>query len=321
MAATPFFIAQAGLWGFYGAYTVIGVVGAGSNTVAYTHVLSGWFDKTRGLVLGFAMSGIAIGAVIGPALAAYLIANYSWQAGFYGLAALPIIVGLPIALFAIREAPKLAAAHENAAVVPGIAASAAYKTRAFWTLFMVFLFVATCLHGAQIHFPSLLSDRGLSTEMAVAGFSLLFAVTAVTRVVAGFLFDRIFAPLIGGVLFLLAAIGIALLVPQWAAFYYLAAAVLIGIGTGAESDLLAYLVSRYFGMRAFGQIYGGLFSAFMIGSAVGPYVLGYGFDTFGSYNPVLIACVIGMCLAFLMLMTLPKFPTQEALAAAAAERP
>jgi MFS family permease len=197
-------------------------------------------------------------------------------------------------------------------------ASAAYKTRSFWVLFKVFLIVATCLHGAQIHLPSLLSDRGLPTEMAVAAFSLLFAVTAVTRVGAGFLFDRMFAPIVGGVLFILGGIGIALVVPHYATIYYLLGAILIGIGTGAETDLLGYLTSRYYGIRAFGQIYGGLFLAFMIGSAIGPYALGWGFDTTGSYDIPLFICVGGMVVACLLLLTLPRFPKLDSNDAAPA---
>ncbi len=312
MAATPYLISRFGLLGFYGAYVVIGIVGAGSNTVAYTHVLSGWFDKARGLALGFAVSGIAVGAVVAPALAAYLIEAYSWQVGFYGLAALPVLVGAPIALFAISEAPTITAAHEKKAEAPGMDAATAYKTREFLVLFTVFLIVATCLHGVQIHLPSLLEDRGLTTQAAVGAFSLLFAVTAVTRIAAGFLFDRMFAPIIGGVLFVLGGIGIAMMMPTWAALYYLIAAALIGIATGAETDLLAYLTGRYFGLKAFGQVYGGLFLAFMIGSAVGPYALGFGFDATGNYDLTLTACAVGMLIACGLLVTLPRYPKLEA---------
>lgn len=309
MAATPLFVSLAGLWGFYIAYALIGVVGAGSNTVAYTHLISGWFDKARGLALGFTVSGIAVGAVITPPIAAYLIESFSWQVGFYGLALLPTIIGLPIALFALREAPKLVAAHDDPAVeAPGIDAKTAFKTGTFWTLFPVFLIVATCLHGVQLHLPSLLADRGLPTQTAVGVFSLLFIVTAISRIAIGFLIDRLFAPKVGFVLFIAGAAGVAMVLPEWALPYYLIAAILMGVATGAETDLLAYLSSRYYGMRAFGQIYGGLFLAFMIGSAIGPYVLGFGYDTWGNYDATLTMCVAGMIISSILLLTLPRFP-------------
>jgi hypothetical protein len=42
----------------------------------------------------------------------------------------------------------------------------------------------------------------------------------------------------------------------------LGAAFLVGLGMGAESDITAYLVSRYFGLRAFGTAFGHAFGAF-----------------------------------------------------------
>ena len=76
--------------------------------------------------------------------------------------------------------------------------------------------------------------------------------------------------------------------------------VLVGIGLGAEVDLIAFLSSRYLGMRSFGEIYGYFFAIFMLGAGLGPFAMGVSFDRTGSYRLMLI------CYAFaLMLATLP----------------
>ena len=62
------------------------------------------------------------------------------------------------------------------------------------------------------------------------------------------------------------------------------AAILVGLGLGAEGDLMAYGVSRYFGLRAFGEIYGYTFAAFGLGAVVGPLLMGTSFDATGSYR-------------------------------------
>jgi MFS family permease len=62
------------------------------------------------------------------------------------------------------------------------------------------------------------------------------------------------------------------------------AVVLVGMGLGAEVDLIAYLQSRYLGMKSFGEIYGYFFSIFMLGSGVGPYMMGLAFDLAGVYT-------------------------------------
>ena len=66
------------------------------------------------------------------------------------------------------------------------------------------------------------------------------------------------------------------------------AAVLVGLGQGAEFDILPYAISRYFGLRAFGAIYGSIFAAVTLGGAIGPLVMGVSFDATGSYSMALI---------------------------------
>ena len=63
------------------------------------------------------------------------------------------------------------------------------------------------------------------------------------------------------------------------------AALLIGLGIGAEADTIAYLTSRYFGLRAFGEIYGYAFCHLCSGGRVGSVADGAGFD----HSPILIA--------------------------------
>ena len=58
---------------------------------------------------------------------------------------------------------------------------------------------------------------------------------------------------------------------------------------GAESDLLPYMVRRYFGMRSFGSIFGIMFSAYALGSVFGPIAYGFTFDQLQSYAPVTLA--------------------------------
>src|SRR2546430_9993729 len=47
---------------------------------------------------------------------------------------------------------------------------------------------------------------------------------------------------------------------------------------------IAYLTSRYFGLRSFGEIYGYLFSAFTLSGALGSLLMAMGFDRAGSYR-------------------------------------
>ena len=59
---------------------------------------------------------------------------------------------------------------------------------------------------------------------------------------------------------------------------------LIGFAAGVEYDLMAFLVARYFGMRAYASIYGELYGCLRLGAGVGPLVFGMQFDKFHSYR-------------------------------------
>lgn len=62
---------------------------------------------------------------------------------------------------------------------------------------------------------------------------------------------------------------------------------LIGLAAGAEQDLMAFLVARYFGLKSYGVVYGVMYSSFALGAGAGPWVLGRVFESTGSYNVAL----------------------------------
>jgi nitrate/nitrite transporter NarK len=120
-------------------------------------------------------------------------------------------------------------------------------------------------------------------------------------VFTGYLLDRLFAPRVAAAFFGAAALGIVLL---WLGTTPIAFAggFLVGLGLGAEVDIIAYLTSRYFGLRAFGQIYSWAFAAFALAGALGPLLMGASFDRTGSYHGAL-ATFLAATLVATVLMT------------------
>jgi cyanate permease len=64
---------------------------------------------------------------------------------------------------------------------------------------------------------------------------------------------------------------------------------------------MAYMVSRHFGLAAFGSSYGVAFGAFMISQSAGALLMGAGYDRFQSYT----APLAGFCVAMVLTMILP----------------
>ncbi len=123
-----------------------------------------------------------------------------------------------------------------------------------------------------------------------------------SRIAIGYLLDKFFAPRLAIIVFLIGAGGIGLVASNPSVAMSILAAAMIGIGVGAETDIVSYMTSRYFGLRSFGKIYGFLFSFFYIGTGLGPLVLGIAYEANGSYTSTLyqftFLCVI-IILAFL----------------------
>jgi MFS family permease len=315
-ACIPLLVQVAGLPGFYVGYAIIAGVGAGSNVIAYVRVLSGWFsgplNKSRGLALGLSSAGVPLGGTVSGPLGVLLIAHFGWKGGYWGLALLPICIGLPIAMFAIRMAAHevreaRGAPIEGRADQDGHSILEAMATRPFWLMMAIVLLMSSCLQGIGIHTAPLLSDRGLQP----GGLATILALNGVLgiagRVGAGYLFDKFFAPLVALAIFGIAAVASFVLAGVPGLLIAIAATTLLTIGSGAESDFVGYLVGRYFGLKAYGQIFGVIYGMFMVGIAIGPYLFGLAFDHFGNYNIPFILAGVGLVILCGLLMLMPRF--------------
>src|ERR1039458_6478483 len=86
------------------------------------------------------------------------------------------------------------------------------------------------------------------------------------------------------------------------------AAVLIGLGLGAEAALTPYLLTRYFGLRSFATLYGFTWTAYAIAGAIGPMLMGMAFDVTGSYTLLLVMLAGGTFVSALLYLCLPRYP-------------
>lgn len=319
VAATPLMIGDGNIGGLYLAYAAIAGFGAGSNVIAYVRLLSGWFtgplNEQRGLALGISSAGIPLGTTITAPLGVMLIDTFGWQGGFWGLSLLPLLVGLPIALFLVRQAPGEERRPRNAGPVakpelPGMTMAEVVRTRAFWLLIVMALLMSSCLQAIGIHTAPLLGDFGMSASLLALILAIDGALGIAARVGAGFLFDRFFAPYVSAVIFSIAAVSAFGYAAEPTLIVAIVATLFITIGSGAESDFIGYVVGRYFGLKSYGQIFGTVYGMFMVGIALGPYLFGLAFDTWGSYQMPFVLAGIGISVICVLMLLLPPFPAE-----------
>ena len=123
---------------------------------------------------------------------------------------------------------------------------------------------------------------------------------------SGWLIDRIFASYIATI-FWLAPIGGFALLSSGTGLLPAAGVILMGFGLGTEVDLIAFMISRYLGLRAFGTLYGLFFMMFGLGGATGRFLGGYLFDLAGSYNPALIGAAGSLIVAVILVNRLGAY--------------
>jgi MFS family permease len=167
----------------------------------------------------------------------------------------------------------------------------------FWLLICAFFLAGASLFACVLHLPALLADRGVTAQGAAAASSVVGIALLVGRIGAGYLLDRIFAPRLAMLLFGSSAVGIALLSAGSVGKTAMVAAFLVGVGMGAEVDIIAYLMSRYFGLRALGTAFGYGFGSYALAGALGVLLMGAGFDLTHSYTVPLAGFFMAMVLA------------------------
>jgi hypothetical protein len=75
-----------------------------------------------------------------------------------------------------------------------------------------------------------------------------------------------------------------------------------------EYDVVAYLVSRYFGMRAYSAIYGCLYIAFALGAGFGPALIARVYTEQKTYDGALLILAAILVGGAALLLTLGRYP-------------
>jgi MFS family permease len=309
-------------------FTVAQTAGAIQTPIAYAKAIAAWFDRRRGLALGIAMSGIGLGGFAMPLFAQFLILHFGWRAAYAWLGAVSLTLSFPAMALFIRE-PEAGEgeirALQRAAELPGLSPREALTRARFWRLGVAFFLVAVALAGTVGHVVPLLTDRGVTPEVAAAAFGAFGLSTMTGRFVGGFLVDRIFAPYVAAAFFLAPIAGFVLLATATGPLPAIGVA-LMGLGQGTEIDLIAFLVSRYFGQKSFGQLYGWLFMMFLLGATLGRFLGGVVYDLARSYTPFLVGNAVALVIAVALIIRLGPYvypidrePASEALDEAVAK--
>lgn len=301
--------AEPPFWHLVVLFAVTGVGAGGGSPVAYGRMISSWFDQRRGLALGVAIAGAALGAMLHPPVAQALIDRYGWRHTYLILGAVILGVGLPVVARFVRPIGTTSARGRG----PGGAVDIGATTREgltsplFWVLFAVLLVDSLANSSITIHLPAMLTDRGIPAAQSAMALSAMGAAAIAGRLATGWLLDRVFASYVSITLLLASAVGVLVLTRAESAAAGAFGAALVGFGMGGEGDVTPYLLSRYFGLRSFSTLYGGMFTATAVAWAIGPTLMGRTHDATGSYASQLMTLTVALLAAAALMLTLPRY--------------
>jgi len=304
---------RSGLWQLYLTCFVLGVVGNGAAHLAYSRSISTWFQRRLGMALAFVMVGAGLGAMILPVVAQSIISRSGWRAAYASLGGLALLLGLPPSWRYIRE--RRVFGREPAVVAhSGMTWQQGLSSFAFWIITAILFVSSISMNGAITHLSAMLTDRGLTAGTAALCASILGGSSLLGRIVVGWLLDRFFGPRVALVINLTTALGIFLLARANSFPAGCLAAALIGIGAGGEAAITPYLLTRYFGLRAFSTLYGLTWTFYAAAGAIGPVLLGRAFDATGSYASLLVLLAAALGLAAATNLLLPRYSDPFAVA-------
>lgn len=309
-----------GRWSFYTCTFLWGAVAGGTSPLPHGTIIARWFAQRRGLAMGIVAAGVASGGIVLPPLVSHIINAYGWRSGFALLGILSPCVILPIASLVIRNAPEEVGLYPDGIapivrdsqasplVQPGYTAAEARNSATFWLLAVSLFMAISTLQSSAVHLVPLLLDRGFALTRAASVVSFLATGALLGMVSSGYLVDRVAARVVAIGFFANVAISLVLLwlVHSWVAT--LVTAVLLGLGLGAMIQLIPALVGWCFGLRAFGEIYGMLMTAFGLGTVTGPLLGGWLHDVLGSYRHTPLCYLGGILCAAALMSFVRKYP-------------
>jgi len=303
---------------YYAGLFLVALAGCCTTPLVWTRGVATWFEKSRGLAMGFTLTGSGMAGFIAPWMLTTLMNKWGWQAGYVGMAAAALLALIPVSLFFFengrqRAGVKAAPKSSSVSLHTGLTVPQALRTRHFWQIGFAFLLIGGAVSALNVHLVPMITGAGVERGTAVAIAGILGITVVIGRVGTGFLLDRFHAPYVAGISLAAPILACLLLDGTGTAVWLLViAAITIGLAAGSEIDLVPFLTSRYFGLKAYGKIYGLIFVLFYTGVGIWPLLLGYLYDQNKNYDEALKWTMLVLAIGVALVSTLGKVPIFKA---------
>ncbi len=303
------------LWQLYLIMGGLMPIGMGGCLVPVMSTISRWFNQKRTTAIGVTMTGFALGAVMWPPIAQWLISSFGWQTAFLVLAAASLLLAVPAAQF-MRHSPQraglppyggdvLAADTPESGGSGGLSTRQAIRTRHFWLWGPVLLSFFFCLDLVVTHIVAHARDSGIPAIAAAAALSIIAGISIVGRLSGGPISDRIGLRKVASGSLMLVALAMLILLTSQSSWSFYVFTMVFGLGYGLFIVMESAMPAELFGTRSLGTIMATLGLFAMTGSAIGRTLAGAIYDATGSYQSAFLLSiallVVGVTLSLVLL--------------------
>jgi predicted MFS family arabinose efflux permease len=298
--------------GAYAAlYALQAAILATTTPPVYCRIIVQYFREARGLALGVATAGPALAVTLGGPLLNNFVTDHGWRAGYVAMAIYSAVVGV----LALLTLPPEMRDGQSTLAKPKTAKqdySRIFRSYVFWILIVGIILCNLPQSIMMSQLALILAENGASGKDASIMISALAGGTIIGRLVSGVALDRFPAPLVATIGLAISGIGLIVIASGLDARPTLFIAVLtFGMSIGAESDVIAYLVVRNFGVKIYSSVHSILSASTAIAAVAGSLLLSLSLSRFGQYWQFLGvtgAVAVGASLLFLLL---PRNPQVE----------
>lgn len=295
--------------------TAMLMIGAFTGPLVYTRLIAENFERATGLALTIMNCVPAVLAMGIVPLLNWAIEHVGWRVSYLALGAFSLVCGL-IALSVMPPATEQAKRDRETFRTRAHPAKSDYGTilrsGTFWAMFaaMFLCLFQTPLHAAQMNI--MLLDNGVTTQTAANIVSVYAFGTILGRIACGLALDRFPTPAVTAISMGLPAIGYFLLGTNWDAVSLITFSMfLVGLSVGAESDLIAYLVARYFKLRIYNTTLALMHCCNFLAAAIGALTISVVLRLTDSFAPFLFIVSGSIAIGCLLFLMLPKSREDE----------
>jgi MFS family permease len=293
------------LWQFYLFYLFNALGYLFGGPLPNQVLISRWFNKSRGKVMGIAYLGIGVGGMLVPQIAKALNTSFGWRGGLMWLGILMIVLAFPMA-WIVKENPE-GAAIEKKKEEPKAPFLNILKGWPFYLLLIGSMCSIGAVSGTSQNLKLFMSiDLNYSQQQAANVMSVVLGSSIIGRLLMGWLADKIQKKYVMIIIYALVALSIPLLFASHTPAVMYLFAFIFGLALGGDYMIIPLMAAELFGVKVMGRVMGIIISADGLGEAFGPMIAAYLRDKSGDYAYGFSALIILGIIGTIAVMLLPS---------------